>query len=230
MIEAVIFDMDGLMFDTEILSFACWKTAAAKYGFEISEGLYLQTLGQTVEKDQEIYAEHFGEDFPFEAIKNERYKLGNEYFRTNTVPIKDGLLELLAYLKNHHYKTAVATSTSREIALSLIEKAGVMKFFDDIVCGDEVINSKPNPEIFLTAALKLGASPERCMVLEDSESGITAAYRAGMRPVLIPDLKDASEEVKQLAFRQLKSLKQVVQMFEENTNTIKAIKITDPNP
>ncbi len=215
MIEALIFDMDGLMFDTEILSFACWKTAAAKYGYRITEELFLETLGQTVEKSQEIYQESLGEDFPFEAVKKERFRLGAEYLRTNTVPIKDGLLELLAYLKSHHYKTAVATSSPREIAIPFIEKAGVAKFFDDVVCGDEIINSKPDPEIFLTAALKLGSSPERCMVLEDSESGITAASRAGMKPVLIPDLKEPNAEVRQLAFRQFKSLKQVQQMLEE---------------
>jgi HAD superfamily hydrolase (TIGR01509 family) len=217
-IEAVIFDMDGLMFDSETISFACWKTAAAKYGYQVTEELFLQTLGQTVEMCQAIYAEHFGEDFPFEAAKDERFRLGAEYIRTNPVPIKDGLLDLLVYLKNHHYKTAVATSTQRKSALPLIEKAGVADFFDDIVCGDEISRSKPDPEIFLTAALKLGASPERCMVLEDSESGIIAASRAGMKPVLIPDLKDASDEVKQLTFRQLKSLRQVVQIFEENAD------------
>ena len=218
MIEAVIFDMDGLMFDTEIISFACWKTAASKYGYVIIEELFLKTLGQTVERDQEIYAEYLGEDFPFEAVKNERFRLGAEYLRTNTVPIKDGLLELLAYLKNRHYKTAVATSSPREIALPLIEKAGVANFFDNIACGDEITNSKPDPEIFLTAALKLGASPERCMVLEDSEFGITAASRAGMKTVLIPDLKDPSEEIKQLAFRQYKNLKQVIQLLEGNVD------------
>jgi HAD superfamily hydrolase (TIGR01509 family) len=217
-IEAVIFDMDGLMFDSEIISFACWKTAAAKYGYQVTEELFLKTLGQTLERCQAIYAEHFGEDFPFEAAKDERFRLGAEYIRTNTVPIKDGLLDLLAYLKGHHYKTAVATSTQRKAALPLIEKAGVTDFFDDIVCGDEISRSKPDPEIFLTAALKLGASPERCMVLEDSESGIMAASRAGMKPVLIPDLKDACDEVKQLAFQQLKSLRQVVSLLEKSTN------------
>lgn len=214
-IEAAIFDMDGLMFDTERVSCACWKEAAGKYGYQITEELFLKTLGQTVETSQAIYCKNFGDDFPFEAAKNERFKLGAEYFHTHAVPIKDGLPELLSYLKNRHFKVAVATSTPRANALPIIEQAGVDCYFDTIVCGDEISRSKPDPEIFLKAALKLGVSPERCIVLEDSESGIMAASRAGMKPILIPDLKDASAEVKKMAFKQFRSLHQVVQMLAE---------------
>jgi HAD superfamily hydrolase (TIGR01509 family) len=214
-IEAAIFDMDGLMFDSEKVSCACWKEAAGKYGYRITDELFLKTLGQTVEISKKIYGEHFGDNFPFEAIKNERFKLGAEYYCNHGVPIKDGLPELLTYLKSHHIKTAVATSTPRENALPIIKQAKVDCYFDAIVCGNEIARSKPDPEIFLNAALKLGVPPERCIVLEDSESGITAASRARMKPILIPDLKEASNEIKKMAFQQFRSLRQVVQMLEE---------------
>jgi haloacid dehalogenase superfamily, subfamily IA, variant 3 with third motif having DD or ED/haloacid dehalogenase superfamily, subfamily IA, variant 1 with third motif having Dx(3-4)D or Dx(3-4)E len=215
MIQAVIFDMDGLMFDTERVSYAFWKESAAKYGYEVTEEIYIKTIGQTVGSGKKIYMEYLGADFPFETIKNDRFKLGDVYFHTHAVPIKDGLSELLDYLKNHRFKIAVATSTSRENALPLIEKAGVKCYFDTIVCGDEITRSKPDPEIFLKAALNLGVAPEKCMVLEDSEPGIIAAARAGMKPILIPDLKEASAEIKKLAFQQFRSLRQVVQILEQ---------------
>ncbi|HBF39451.1 MAG TPA: carbohydrate phosphatase [Firmicutes bacterium] len=213
--EAVIFDMDGLMFDSEKIACACWKKAAAQYGYQINDELFLKTLGQTAVKNKKVYTDSLGADFPFEAAKKIRLQLGVQYFQTHGVPVKDGLIELLTYLKSRHFKTAVATSTFRENAVPIIKQAGVFDFFNIIVCGDEITKSKPDPEIFLKAASILEVPPEKCIVLEDSESGISAASKAGMKPILIPDLKEACDEVKALAFRQFRSLLQVVKMLEE---------------
>jgi len=130
------------------------------------------------------------------------------------VPVKDGLLALLDFLDGAGIPKAVATSTERTRALRLLELAGVLNRFDAVVCGDEVARGKPCPDIFLTAAARLGCDPSTCMVLEDSESGLRAAHQAGMLPVLIPDLKMPSAEVRALTFRTFQSLSGVAQFLE----------------
>jgi HAD superfamily hydrolase (TIGR01509 family) len=124
----------------------------------------------------------------------------------NGVPVKPGIYELLDYLVEKKYKLALATSTSREKATNLLERAGIKDKFNVMIFGDEVVNSKPDPEIFLKASEKLGVNPEKCIVLEDSPAGIEAAYRAGMKGINIPDLKMPDEQIKKHAYKILDSL------------------------
>lgn len=212
--ELVIFDMDGLMFDTEKISFISWKSAACDYGYEIDEEIFKRTIGANLERTVEIYLEHFGEKFPIYAIRDQRFKISESLIEQNGVPVKDGLYELLDYLKKIDIKLAVATSTSRKRASSLLKMAGIETYFDYILCGDEIENSKPDPEIFLKVADKLGCFPGKCIVLEDSEVGIVAAYRAKMLPILIPDMKEPEEEVRRLTYKQLGSLNDVKLLLE----------------
>lgn len=214
-LELVIFDMDGLMFDTEKISFISWKNASCNYGYEVNEEIFKRTIGANLERTREIYLEYFGEKFPFDAIRNERFKISENLIKQNGVPIKDGLYELLDYLKKVDIKLAVATSTSRQRALNLLEMAGIDTHFDYILCGDEIKNSKPDPEIFQKVSEKLGCAQERCIVLEDSEVGIMAAHRARMLPIMIPDMKEPEEEVRRLAYKQLASLVDVKLFLED---------------
>jgi HAD superfamily hydrolase (TIGR01509 family) len=147
--------------------------------------------------------------FPIGEARRLRIQHTEETVARNGVPIKEGLGELLDLLDRSGVMKAVATSTERTRALSLLTLAGVLNRFDAVVCGDEVERGKPHPDIFLAAAAKLGRSPIDCMVLEDSESGLTAAHRAGMRPVLVPDLKAPSQEALALAFRVFPTLTEV---------------------
>lgn len=214
-IELIIFDMDGLMFDTERIGFADWKDAAARYGYELDEELYKCTVGSNAERTKEIYLRHFGEAFPFEAIRADKRKLGLTRLEKDGVPIKAGLYELLEYLRLVPVKKAVATSSQREGALALLSIAGVDAAFDCILCGNEVEKSKPDPDIFLKVAEKLGCLPEKCLVLEDSEAGVLAAYRAGMHPIMVPDMIEPREEVKALLVRQMATLHEVRSFLEE---------------
>jgi HAD superfamily hydrolase (TIGR01509 family) len=118
-------------------------------------------------------------------------------------------------LKDLKIKKAVATSTNRKITVNLLALAAIDSNFDYVLCGDEIVNSKPDPEIFLKVAGKLHCRPEHCIVLEDSEAGIRAAYRAGMLPILIPDLKVPDRAVRELAFRQVSDLLEVKKLLED---------------
>lgn len=214
-IELIIFDMDGLMFDTERLSYQAWKEAADLYNYHIDQDLFEKTIGTNLTKTKEIYFDYFGSSFPFDLIKDERVKLSDKFVKINGVPIKNGLYELLAYLSLKNIKTAVATSTSRIRALNLLSLAQIVDQFDYILCGDEVENSKPNPEIFLKVASKLESKPSKCLVLEDSELGILAAHNAGMMPLMVPDLIEPSEDTQKLLYQRMNSLVEVKLFLED---------------
>jgi HAD superfamily hydrolase (TIGR01509 family) len=212
-IKAVIFDMDGLMFDTERLACEAWKEAASKFGYIFKDTLFIKTLGYTKEHVRAIISEYFGKEFPIEKIHNERLKIVDRRLRENGVPLKAGLFELLDFFKTLKLKMAVATSTDSSRATDMLKSAAVYDFFDIVICGDDIISSKPDPEIFLKAAEKLGCAAESCMVLEDSEAGILAASRAGMLPVIIPDMKQPSPEIEQLVYKRMGSLSEVQNLF-----------------
>jgi HAD superfamily hydrolase (TIGR01509 family) len=215
-IDLVIFDMDGLMFDTEKISYDAWKEAAALYNYQIDMGLFEKTIGANLIKTKEIYVEHFGDEFPLELISEARVKISEQIIKIYGVPIKHGLYELIQYLNHKKMKMAVATSTSRIRAMNLLRLAKIENYFDYILCGDEIINSKPNPEIFLKVASELRCTPRKCLVLEDSELGITAAYNAGMVPIMIPDLKEPSKAIQSLIFRRMNTLLEVKLFLDES--------------
>jgi HAD superfamily hydrolase (TIGR01509 family) len=214
-IELIIFDMDGLMFDTEKISYIAWNEAAKQYNYQISRDLFEKTVGTDINKTKEIYIKHFGDRFPFDLIRSERAKISDEIIKTNGVPIKKGFCELMKHLNNGKIKKAVATSTSRKRALNLLSLVQIDGFFDYILCGDEIKNCKPNPEIFLKVADKLKCTPKKCLVLEDSEIGIIAAYQAGMIPIMVPDLKEPSKEIQSFIFSRMNSLLDVKSFLEE---------------
>lgn len=219
-IELIIFDMDGLMFDTEKTSYIGWKEAAKKYGYEIQKDLFEKTIGANLARTKEVFFNHFGDDFPFDLIKEARVNISNNIIKTSGVPIKNGLYELISYLNQSNIKKAVATSTSMSRALDLLRLAKIDNFFDYILCGDEIKNSKPSPEIFLTVADKLKCSPNKCIVLEDSEAGIIAAYKANMLPIMIPDMKEPSKEIQKVIFKNMENLLDVKVFIEKYVNKL----------
>lgn len=205
-IELVIFDMDGLMFDTERISCRVWSEVLAKHGYHYNFEIFSEMIGSNLERIKAICIKHYGADFPFDEIKLERYDLTNKIIEAEGLAIKKGLIELLAFLYPLNIKTALATSSGRDRATGLLNNCHIEKYFDYILCGDEVSKSKPDPEIFLTAAKKLSCSTNKTIVLEDSDVGIKAAYDAGMIPILIPDIKTPSKETLALAYQSFPSL------------------------
>lgn len=208
-VRLVIFDMDGLMFDTERIAVDAWRSAGEQLGFPIPPGLVIETIGLNRRDTEATLLRRLGEGFPYDEARRLRICYAEEIVARNGVPLMEGLFELLDMLDGAGVPKAVATSTERARALRLLDLAGIRSRFDAIVCGDEVERGKPSPDIFLAAAAKLQIDPSGCVVLEDSESGLMAAHRAGMLPVLVPDLKAPSAEALALAFRVFRSLTEV---------------------
>lgn len=186
-IEAAIFDMDGLMFDTERLHISIWERLEKECGFHFRDGMPDMT-GMNATAVAKLYREKYGDSFDYDALLNKRRRYAEEHIERYGVPIKPGLRELLATLDRLHIRRALATSTDRKSAMKLIRTAGLESCFQVMVFGDEVQCSKPNPEIFLTAAKKLGSMPERSLVLEDSINGASAGCNGGFPTVMVPDL------------------------------------------
>lgn len=208
-IKGVIFDMDGLLLDTEIVSFNCYKELLEKYGYLLERDFYLTLIGRNARDSKQLMKNYYKNEEIIDKIYEEKILLMDEKLEKEGLNVKNGAYELISYLKENNYKIAVATSTSRIRAIKLLEKANLKDKFDYIICGDEVKNSKPDPEIYLKAAMKIGINPENCLVLEDSSAGIKAAKRAGMTAINIPDMKEPDDEIKKLSFKVCRDLFEV---------------------
>lgn len=214
-IDAVIFDMDGLLFDTEAIGRWAWAQALADHGYELTEAIYRQFIGRDMRHREAVLLETFGPAFPLEGVKARRLALGDEREVREGVPTKPGALELLATLAALGMPMGLATGTRRSRAVRRLEQAGITHHFRAIVAGDEVKNGKPAPDIYLAAGRALAAPPEHCLVFEDAAAGIIAATTAGMRAVMVPDLEPPSPDVARLAYRVLPSLAQAVDELPE---------------
>ena len=215
-VKLIIFDMDGLMFDTERLIYKSWKETCKKYKQNISDEIFKKTIGLNWKRTIEVYKKYYGSSLPYEDIIDETMNIFENFIRSEGVPLKEGVLELLDYNKKKQLKMAVATSTRRDRTELMLNLSGTGKYFDIVVCGDEITNGKPDPEIFLETAKKLNCRPENCIVLEDSKNGIIAAYKAGMIPIMVPDIIKPEKEIEAMIFKKFDSLKEVKSFFEDN--------------
>ena len=207
--SAVIFDVDGLMLDTERIASGIWKQIIHEHGHVLKDELYYQLIGRTCRDTEDILKSEYGDNFPVTTAYNKRIKYFEDYAENHGIPQKPGLDDLLQYLDSVHARKAVATSTSRKAAELKMIKGLIRHHFDVVVCGDEVANGKPEPDIFLRAAELLGVIPDGCVVLEDSEAGIRAAHKAGMIPIMVPDMIKPSPEVQDMTYAIADSLRDV---------------------
>jgi HAD superfamily hydrolase (TIGR01509 family) len=196
-LKAVVFDMDGLMFDTERLAVEAWVAAARDHGHEIDRSFFLSSVGLAAKGTRELLMKIHGPEFPHDAIRQRRLELAAAAIAKNGVPVKKGLVDLLGFLRTSGIPRAMATSTNRVRVDPLLEASGLAEYFDAVICGDEVARCKPDPEIYLAAAASLGVAPEHCLVLEDSLPGIAAAHAAGAMPVMVPDLVAPDEATRE---------------------------------
>jgi HAD superfamily hydrolase (TIGR01509 family) len=209
MIKAIIFDMDGLMIDSERVTFECYQERLKDMNLTMDEEFYKTLLGKPIKGIYQRFYDVYGNDFPIENVIQDVHQLMAERFETEGVPVKKGLVELLHYLKDNNYKTIVATSSNRDRVDKILAQAKITEFFDDSICGDEVTKGKPNPEVFLKSCQKLGVNVDEAIVLEDSEAGIQASYDANIKVICIPDMKYPEKQYEEKTFKILKYLTEV---------------------
>ena len=195
-IHGAIFDMDGTMFDTERLRLETLKQASKQLiGVEFSHDYLMQCLGLSAKSAEQLAQKYYGVDIPYTQIRKRADELELEHVRQYGVPVKPGLVQVLERLRKSGLKMAVATSSRRAIAEEYLINANVYKFFDVLVCGDEVQQGKPHPEIFLNAVQKINLSPQQCLMFEDSDNGLKSASDAGGITILFQDLKTPTPEM-----------------------------------
>lgn len=209
MIKAIIFDMDGLMIDSERVTFECYQERLKDINLTMDEEFYKTLLGKPIKGIYQRFYDVYGNDFPIQNVIQDVHQLMAERFETEGVPVKKGLVELLHYLKDNNYKTIVATSSNRDRVDKILAQAKITEFFDDSICGDEVTKGKPNPEVFLKSCQKLGVNVDEAIVLEDSEAGIQASYDANIKVICIPDMKYPEKQYEEKTFKILKDLTEV---------------------
>lgn len=215
MIKGVIFDMDGLMIDTEKLLTRFWCEAAQFYGWNMTKEHVLGIRSLAAKYAEPHLKGIFGDDFNYFDVRAKRIELMNAYIAENGIEKKKGLDELLDYLDEVGLKKAVATATDRKRTKMYLTSIGVYDRFDKIVCGDMIKNGKPAPDIYITAAGELELPCGECMALEDSPNGIRSAFTAGCIPVMIPDLSQPDDETAKIMYEKCDDLSQVIDVLKK---------------
>lgn len=212
-IAAVIFDMDGVLLDTEKLYKRAAFISAEAMGYEMTEEIHVKTVGVPGDMASLIVQQGLGAGFDY-ADFDRRWRLWMHDELSRHVPLKPGVVELVKALKTGGTPFAIATSTQRDAAERHLRDAGIREHFEVLVTRDDVTNGKPHPEPFLTAAAKLGVDPANCLAVEDSHNGIRAAHAAGMQVIMVPDLLDPTDEITALTIAVMTHLDEIRKVFE----------------
>lgn len=213
-IDAVIFDMDGVIFDSERVFLECCIEAGKRFNLERVEEVCLLCVGITSEMTEKLLLEEYGPDFPLKEFRGDSMEFfWKRYDEEGQLPVKTGVRELLELLSKQGRPLAIASSTKSDVVKRQLKDAGLLDFFDKVIGGEQVSRSKPEPDIFLSAAKALGVAPEKCLVIEDSHNGIRAAHTAGMIPIMVPDLLPVTDEMKEKAWKIFPSLVEVAELF-----------------
>lgn len=213
-IEGVVFDMDGLLLDTEQIVKRTWTDVGTAMGYpDMGEQIY-HTLGFNRPRRKAYFESVYGPDWPDEEIVRRTVIRFNEIVESEGIPVKKGARELLAFLKEKGIKIGLATSTSEEHAKQELDEAGIWDYFDGRIFGSMVTKSKPDPEIYLKACAAIGVEPAHALALEDAPSGVESAYRAGLRVIMIPDMVQPSDEVRKMTWDVQESLLDIIKILD----------------
>lgn len=213
-IQGVLFDMDGLVLDTEKLYTRFWQEAAHCLGYPMTKEQALGMRSMNHQEGEARMKSYFGPDTPYREIRSKRIELMDAFVEKEGVYLKPGIHELLHYLKKNGIRTSIATSSPLERTQKYLASVHLEDRFDKITTAYMVKKGKPEPDIYIYAADQLGLTPQNCLALEDSPSGLTAAYRAGCLPVMIPDQDQPDEETRKLLFAKVDRLDLVIELLQ----------------
>ena len=211
--QAAIFDMDGLLLDTERVCMRVFKQACETVNQPFYEEVYLSIIGRNSAGIEKIFRKAYGDSL--DELHEEWRKSYNAIVKHQPIPVKQGVVELLEWLNENNVPTAVATSTHKDVASVKLKLAGLDRYFDSLTCGCEVSHGKPDPEIYLLAASRLQVRAEHCLAFEDSNNGVRSAVSANMTTFQIPDLVEPCEEIKSLNHHIMPSLSDVLAYLQK---------------
>jgi HAD superfamily hydrolase (TIGR01509 family) len=242
--KAVVFDMDGVIFDSERLVMECWKETAHKFNQQeiaprrapqftsceatcrMRQSRFLditdieqamrECLGVNKTQTKENMLKRYGLDFPYDDFNREASALFHERYDGGRLPLKKGARELLAYLADNNIRIALASSTREKIVRQELSDAGIIHYFEKIICGDMVEQSKPAPDIYIRACSELGVNPNEAYAIEDSYNGIRSAASAGLTVIMVPDMSEPTEEMERLTVKILPDLLEVIEYMTGN--------------
>ena len=202
----IVFDMDGVLFDTQRIYYRTWFDVADRLGLSDITEPAKACIGTNRNYQYDVLKKYYGEYFPLQEFYSINDRLYTEYVEANGVPLKEGTIEILEFLKADNAKVAIASSSRKQMIENHLSRHNMIGYFDEIVGGDMVEHSKPSPDIYLKACQVLGFDPSDCYAVEDSYNGLRAAYSAGLKPVMVPDMQPYNEEIAKIVFKKFDSL------------------------
>ncbi len=213
-LKAIIWDMDGTIFDTERVVIDAWVEICEKHGYKNSREVLLQCIGRNMRESNDILRKNFGPNFDIEGLRAEKNDLVHAVYEKDGIPLKEGITDALAWIEAKGILNALASSSDYSKILSHLTSTDLQAYFSVIIGGDQITNGKPHPEIFLKAAEKLNVKPEQCIVFEDSRNGVLSASAAGMRVVMIPDLVPMTDDLAPKVHHPLSSGTEIIELLK----------------
>jgi HAD superfamily hydrolase (TIGR01509 family) len=214
MIDSVIFDMDGVLFDTERLYGIAWDQAGALMHLHDISSDKKHCVGLNGVDIRKYLLQKYGPDFPIDRFRKAIDEAFHVIVQKEGLPKKEGVDEILLYLKEHDYRIGLATSSGQQSALTNLNSTGIAHYFQTVITGDMVVNGKPHPEIYQTACAKLGANPKNTIAIEDSPNGVKSSHAAGLNVIMVPDIIVPTAENEKLLFQKFDSLLDVKKFLE----------------
>ncbi len=213
--KAIIFDMDGVLFDTETVCLEAWMEVARKNQLPEMEKVFPKCIGLNVTDTEIVMKDAYGPNIDFPELKRQMSEEFWRYVEQNGQPEKPGIHQILEWLQTSPYKVGLASSTRKASILKHLEDAGIAEYFEVVVSGDMVEHSKPNPDIYLLACREIGVEPSEAYAVEDSYNGIRSAYTAGMKPLMVPDMLPPTDEMREKSVGIFENLNAVLEFLKE---------------